>query len=279
MKTLFVPYDFSVPSRDALRYAIDVSGQLNAAQLIVFHHNPQVYTNGEFPVLYLDNLDKINSDLRKQMAHEAIELMDKSKTMHPELDIQAMVVTESGTVPSILSHAEKADSDLIIIGSHGKSGFEKLVFGSITAAVIEDSEIPVLVVPSGFRYEKLEKIMYASTLNHFQAELHRLHKFLQKVPVRVIVMHLRYSFNNSELLARARHLLSEEKDPSVELMVTDISPEFRLVDQLLEQLKKEKPDCLVMFPTRYEWYEKLFISSKTLEVVNRLRKPLLVLYS
>lgn len=279
MKTLFVPYDFSLPSRDALRYAIDASGQLNASQLIVFHHNPQVYTNGEFPVLYLDSLDKINADLRKQIALDVMELTDNPKTCFPGLDTQAVVVTESGTVPSILHHAEKADADLIVMGSHGKSGFEKLVFGSITAAVIEDSEIPVMIIPSGFHYEKLEKIMYASSLTHFQGELHRLRKFLRKVHARVMVIHLKYSFNNADLLARARHLVSEEKGPAVELMVVDISPEFRLVDQLLEKFQEEKPDCLVMFPTRYEWYEKLFISSKTLEVVNRLKKPLLVLYS
>ena len=63
MKILFVPYDFSLPSKNALRYAIDASGQLHAAQIVVFHHNPQVYTNGEFPVLYMDNLGKINEDL------------------------------------------------------------------------------------------------------------------------------------------------------------------------------------------------------------------------
>jgi nucleotide-binding universal stress UspA family protein len=279
MRTLFVPYDFSLPSREALRYAIDASGQLNAAQIVVFHHNPQVYTNGEFPVLYLDNLDKINSDLRNQMSHEVMELMDKSKTAYPGLDTRCVVLTETGTVPSILSQATKADADLIVMGSHGKSGFEKFIFGSVTASVIEDSRIPVLVIPSGFRYQKLDKIMYASSLHHFQSELHRLRKFLRKVHARVVVVHLKYSFNNHELLSRARHLLSEEKDPNVELMVVDVSPEFRLVDQLLEEFNKESPDCLVMFPARYEWYEKLFISSKTLEVVSRLRRPLLILYS
>lgn len=279
MKTLFVPYDFSLPSRDALRYAIDASSQLQAFQIVVFHHNPQIYTNGEFPVLYQDNLEKINQDLMKQIAHDVMALMDQSKTKHPGLDTQVLVVTESGTVTSIIHHAEKSDSDIIIIGSHGKSGFEKLVFGSVTAAVIEDSEIPVLVIPPNFRFEKLEKIMYASSLAHFQGELHRLRKFLRKIHLRVLVLHLKYSFNGGDHLARARHLLSEEKDPLVELMVVDISPEFRLVDQLLENFKKENPDCLVMFPARYEWYEKLFISSKTLEVVNRLRKPLLVLYT
>ena len=279
MKTIFVPYDFSLPSREALRYAIDASSQLHARQLIVFHHNPQVYTNGEFPVLYLDNLDKINDDLRKQIAHEVMSMIDQSATCFPGLDSQVLVVTETGTVTSILHHAEKADADIIIMGSHGKSGFEKLVFGSVTAAVIEDSEIPVMVIPPHYRFEKLDKIMYASSLHHFQGELHRLRKFLRKIHLRVTVLHLKYSFNNNELLARARHLLSEEKDPQVELMVADISPEFRLVDQLLENFKKEDPDALVMFPARYEWYEKLFISSKTLEVVNRLRKPLLVLYT
>jgi nucleotide-binding universal stress UspA family protein len=266
-------------SRDALRYAIDASGQLNASRLIVFHHNPQVYTSGEFPVLYLDSLDKINTDLRNQMAHDIMELTDKSKTCFPGLDTQCIVLSESGTVQSILRHAGMVDSNLIVMGSHGKTGLEKLVFGSVTASVIEDSKIPVLVVPAGFRYEKLEKIMYASSLLHFQSELHKLRKFLQKIHARVTVLHLKYSFNHADLLARARHLLSEEKIPSVELMVEEISPEFRLVDQLLEKFRNEKPDCLVMFPARYEWYEKLFISSKTLELVSRLRKPLLVLYS
>jgi nucleotide-binding universal stress UspA family protein len=279
MKTIFVPYDFSLPSKDALRYAIDATSQLHALQLVVFHHNPQVYTNGEFPVLYFDNLERINEDLRKQISQDVMSLMDQSKTCHPGLDTQVLVVTETGTVLSLLHHAEKADADLIIMGSHGKSGFEKLVFGSVTAAVIEDSEIPVMVIPPNFRFEKLEKIMYASSLAHFQGELHRLRKFLKKIHMRVLVLHLKYSFNGNEHLARARHLLSEEKDPLVELMVVDISPEFRLVDQLLENFKKENPDCLVMFPARYEWYEKLFISSKTLELVNRLRKPLLVLYT
>ena len=279
MKTLFVPHDFSLASRDALRYAIDASGQLNASRLIVYHHNPQIYTSGEFPVLYLDSLDKINADLRNQLAHDIMELMDKSKTCFPGLDTQAMVLSESGTVPSIIRHAESADADLIVMGSHGKTGLEKLVFGSVTASVIEDSRIPVLVVPSGFHYEKLEKIMYASSLIHFQSELHKLRKFLQKIHIRVSVLHLKYSFNHADLLARARYLLSEEKNPAVDLIVEEISPEFRLVDQLLEKFRKEKPDCLVMFPTRYEWYEKLFISSKTMELVSRLRKPLLVLYS
>jgi len=279
MKTIFVPYDFSLPSRDALRYAIDASSQLQTLQIIVFHHNPQIYTNGEFPVLYMDNLERINDDLKKQISHEVMALMDQSKTRHPGLDTQVLVVTEAGTVVSLLHHAERADSDMIIMGSHGKSGFEKLLFGSITAAVIEDSEIPVMVIPPNFHFEKLEKIMYASSLAHFQGELHRLRKFLRKIHIRVLVLHLKYSFNGGDYLARARHLLSEEKDPLVELMVVDISPEFRLVDQLLENFKKENPDCLVMFPTRYEWYEKLFISSKTLEVMNRLRKPMLVLYT
>jgi nucleotide-binding universal stress UspA family protein len=279
MKILFVPYDFSLPSKNALRYAIDASGQLHAAQIVVFHHNPQVYANGEFPVLYMDNLGKINEDLRAHIANEVMELIDKSTTCFPGLDAQVVVVTESGTVLSILHHAERSDADVIVMGSHGKTGFEKLVFGSITAAVIEDSEIPVLVIPPHFQFEKLEKIMYASSLSHFQGELHRLRKFLGRLSMKVLVVHLKYSFNGNDHLAQAKHLLSEEKSPKVELLVVDISPEFRLVDQLMENFKKEDPDCIVMFPTRYEWYEKLFMSSKTMEVMSRLKKPMLVLYN
>ncbi len=48
---------------------------------------------------------------------------------------------------AVLSQAEKLGADLIIVGSHGRHGLEKLLLGSTTERVIRQSSIPVLTVP------------------------------------------------------------------------------------------------------------------------------------
>ena len=56
------------------------------------------------------------------------------------------VVRVGGVYPEILAEAEGWGADLIVIGSHGRRGLEKLVLGSVTQKVLGVSRVPVLVV-------------------------------------------------------------------------------------------------------------------------------------
>ncbi|HEX9641940.1 MAG TPA: universal stress protein, partial [Candidatus Krumholzibacteria bacterium] len=47
----------------------------------------------------------------------------------------------------ILSELEKAPADLVILGTHGRSGFERLLMGSVAADVVRQASVSVLVVP------------------------------------------------------------------------------------------------------------------------------------
>ncbi len=46
----------------------------------------------------------------------------------------------------IIKHAEKSGTDMIIIGTHGKKGLEKIMFGSVAAGVVKGASCPVLSV-------------------------------------------------------------------------------------------------------------------------------------
>ena len=46
----------------------------------------------------------------------------------------------------IVETAASKEADLIVMGSHGRSGLEKLVLGSVTQAVLSHTRLPVLVV-------------------------------------------------------------------------------------------------------------------------------------
>ena len=49
--------------------------------------------------------------------------------------------------PRIVEHAERIEADLIVMGTHGRSGFDRLVHGSVTERVLAHAPCPVLVVP------------------------------------------------------------------------------------------------------------------------------------
>jgi Universal stress protein family len=50
-------------------------------------------------------------------------------------------------VREILRHAEDRRTDLLVMGTHGRSGFEALFLGSVTEKVLRSTHVPVLTVP------------------------------------------------------------------------------------------------------------------------------------
>ena len=62
------------------------------------------------------------------------------------LQVDASVVESHSPWRGIVEAAESTQADLIVMGSHGRSGLEKLVLGSVTQAVLAHTRLPVLVV-------------------------------------------------------------------------------------------------------------------------------------
>jgi nucleotide-binding universal stress UspA family protein len=58
-------------------------------------------------------------------------------------------IAEGNTASEIVERASAIPSDLIVIGTHGRSGFEHLLLGSVTEKVIRKARCPVLTVPRG----------------------------------------------------------------------------------------------------------------------------------
>lgn len=58
-------------------------------------------------------------------------------------------IAEGSTATSILATAEAMPADLLVMGTHGRSGFERLVLGSVTEKVLRKAACPVLTVPRG----------------------------------------------------------------------------------------------------------------------------------
>jgi nucleotide-binding universal stress UspA family protein len=96
----------------------------------------------------------VNDEFYAQVPHAVDQLVDKAKSLLEEirksaeaLDIKTeTIVREGEAYEKILETAEEKNSNIIFMGSHGRTGFRKLVMGSVTEKVVGFSTCPVMVI-------------------------------------------------------------------------------------------------------------------------------------
>lgn len=144
-KKILVPIDGSAPSQRGLDEAIALA-RLAHAELEVLH------VIDAYPVLPdMAVLTDLRS-LRDEMSRHGQQLLSEAAHKARDAGVTARVrlrEIESGRVAaSILDTAQEYACDLIVIGTHGRRGFSRLVLGSDAERVARASSLPVLLVPA-----------------------------------------------------------------------------------------------------------------------------------
>jgi nucleotide-binding universal stress UspA family protein len=139
---ILCPVDFSIFSRNALDHAAAI-GRWYDATVTALHVLPAVAAfvppagEGLYPPLVFSN-----DDLR-QFSDELDAFARQSGVAHlvPEV-VQGSVARE------IVRRAHELPADLLVMGTHGRSGFDRLMLGSITETLLHKAPCPVLTVPA-----------------------------------------------------------------------------------------------------------------------------------
>lgn len=166
MKKILVPVDFSEHSEYALEVAAQIATQKNA-ELIVVHMlslSEAIVNNDEAQearqaVFYLKLAEKRFS-----------EFLDKDYLK--DLKITEMVHNYR-VFKEINDVALKVEADLIVMGSHGSSGFSEVFVGSNTEKVVRSSEIPVLVIKQRRKNFQFENVVFACDFDTDNIEAYR----------------------------------------------------------------------------------------------------------
>jgi nucleotide-binding universal stress UspA family protein len=139
---ILCPVDFSGHSRLALDYAT-VLARWYEAEVVALHAYSVAMvpaTIGAMPAM---------TTVGVPLTREEIE-RDLETFVRPVQAAQVKTtatVTTGGPARSILETADRIQANLIVMGTHGASGFERLVLGSVTEKVLRKAKCPVLVVP------------------------------------------------------------------------------------------------------------------------------------
>jgi nucleotide-binding universal stress UspA family protein len=143
LKNVLVATDFSEPAAAALEYGRTVARTFGAS-LHVLHVIDHKFVESVLadaaPVHYAELLKTMEQDGRKRL--DAVVREDDRR----ELNASARLLTFDGMAAGIVWYANSKDIDLIVIGTHGRTGLSHLLMGSVAEKVVRTAPCPVLTV-------------------------------------------------------------------------------------------------------------------------------------
>ena len=149
---IFVAIDFSPGSDEALRQAHDRAGPM-AAQLAVCHIVPnELRSNLLFP--HISRMAALEAPLELKRIAESASARVKEITGRSEQEFE-LIVDDGTPYALILTNAEAWRADLIVMGSHGTTGDQGVLLGSVTDKVIRHAHCPVLIARRGERTHRI----------------------------------------------------------------------------------------------------------------------------
>jgi nucleotide-binding universal stress UspA family protein len=142
VKRILCPLDFSEFSVRAYRHALSLAEHYRAK--LVAQHTVEVWRHPSASFAATASLyDEYCQTLRGN-GREQLKEFVKNYTHN---EVQPELIVEEGTAAdSILSCAQEQKSDLIVMGTHGLRGFDRLMLGSVTDRVMRTATCPVLAV-------------------------------------------------------------------------------------------------------------------------------------
>ncbi len=150
-KHILVPVDGSPTAQLAIEKTIGLAKAFGARVTAIFVIDPYPFTGVGTDFAYGQ------ADYLSAATAEANAAIKSAKTAFEQagVSVETSVVESHAAWRGVVETADAVQADLIVMGSHGRSGLEKLVLGSVTQAVLSHTRLPVLVVRDGAASAKL----------------------------------------------------------------------------------------------------------------------------
>jgi len=138
LKSILVPVDFSESARKALQYALAFA-RLFKAEITLLHVAPELAEESRVTF----SMPELQQELLQDAAQNLAKEIERAAT--PEVSLKP-VVKKGTPYYEIVEAAREMNADLIVIGTHGRTGLKHVFMGSTAERVVRHAPCPVLVV-------------------------------------------------------------------------------------------------------------------------------------
>jgi len=285
MKKILVPTDFSLPAENAASYAMHLAKEMQVnvklCNAIKVPIEAPMADQVSWPLVDYSTLERETTENLKILAKKIEWPFDKEAapdSFHPGVEYSIGV----GPVGDVVNNfADNRNISMVVMGMSGAGGITQFLLGSNSRAMVENAEIPILLVPKDIRFKGIHKIAFATDLNEKDIELiHELAGFAR-------------TFNAEILLVHVDNKAPEDKSKDqkkIDSFLNEITNKVNYhkiyyeyiwnidVDNGLEWLAEQgQVSMLAMVHRKHNMFYRIFKGSHTQRVKNRIKLPLLVL--
>lgn len=273
MNKLLVTTDFSVNSKAGIRFAMQLQSQTKCE--LLFYHVVEIMKPTSWNDVRYKHFAKQKI---AEFTEELIAFIAKVKGDDFKALGKISYKVEIGTAidQMVIQAAKKNKAEYICMATKG-AGKIKKIFGTNASSMINQSPIPVIVVPSTYKLKPLTDIFYASDFVKLGTELKTIEKFASALKAKTKVFHYDYLLHVPENKTKLDKQAAKYKTKDIDFNFRRLEIDTPLSEHLKKEINKEKPDLIVLFtkPNR-KWFDRLFPSSEAQEMAFNTKIPLLV---
>lgn len=152
VRLILVPVDFSAGSEAAAAYAGWLAGQLGARVRLMHAVEPatSAMPSGVPPYVYEQlraSREAVRREAERELEAMAARLEGRDGAPRPEVAVETGAVDRAESAgDTIVRVARDARADLIVMGTHGRSGLRRMLLGSVAEQVVRSADCPVLTL-------------------------------------------------------------------------------------------------------------------------------------
>ena len=279
MKQIIIPTDFSDISRNSIIYGFRLAEKLNFRVHLV--HVLELYkfaagtSEAELisTILPADNIQEMEESAKVSFK----KMLDEMAKDIPAQVSYEMQVISGHLVNEMVVQSATDNTELMILAVAGSQDLISRFTHNTISAIISDAACPILVVPSGFTYRDPSKVVLATDFN--KSDLNLLDSFLSlyklfSPTIKVIHITQKQSDFKTELKFAGFKQLAIER-AHYDSIDFSLQMNKNVVQGILDFLKVENADMLLMLKEHEGFFKSLFETSKTEKIAHYLKIPMI----
>jgi nucleotide-binding universal stress UspA family protein len=283
MKPLALLIDEIDNSKELIRFAALLGKDISAKLHVLYVQNPQVYgassymgASGATVAMYPSQLQNIANEVKEKAAGFIKEIKAEHHGI-PSIEFKS----EIGAASAILKEkVENNAYDMVMLQSHAEQSF--LLQDSLIMDVVRNVPCPIWIIPPDSKYQPLNKIIYSTDHNEEDiTTLKGLISLVKPFDPEIMALHISNDgdFEN-KLKSKGFAAMLSEKTGHNKVSVKMIADEDGkdAVESLINEAEKEKANLIVVLKENKNFFERLFKSSFTAELVKETQLPILVFH-
>ncbi len=271
MKKILVPCDFSDAAIQAYYFAMNIAIETNAEVFVLKVIDlPFMYETTFAGTPYT-----FDPGIYKELEDVAQKDFEKMKNKHPRKDKVKFATANGSVTHTIRQFIADNQIDLIVMGTHGASGWKEYFIGSNTEKIVRFSTAPVLAIRKSFELHQIKNIALPITLQLNQEEFVKRVKELQSffsAKLHLLLVNTPYNLRRT---ADEMKLMEEfANNNKITNYTLNIRNDFYEHDGIINFAHEIKADMIAMATHGRRGLAHLVAGSVTEDVVNHVDCPI-----